>query len=250
MPWNIPCRGSVIKEWDEEARLCQLKPTLSELQGTSLQGLKSARPARLGTVCTNFIIIEFLSVAVAAYLAQAAYQYVAYSEFDRTGGLPAALALATLVCGISLAFRQFVGVQRQPLHTLLWNGIGAVALAFSCFLSFLFILKLMHEYSRGAFFFQAIAVSFTVCAARAGFFVWLQSAIRAGVVEARRVVLIGDERYRSQFPDLVKSAGFRSIASLPFPHHRSTTPKSRQRCLDRHKNGSAHDRLLPLRSPF
>ncbi len=196
----------------------------SELQGTSLPGLKSAKPARLASVCTNFVVIEFLSVAVAAYLAQAAYEYVAYSQFDRTAGVPAALALATLVCVISLAFRQFIGVQRQPLHTLLWNGIGAVALAFSCFLSSLFVLRLMNDYSRGAFVFQAMAVSFAVCAARVGFYVWLQSAIRAGVVEARRVVLIGNERNRSQFPDLVNSAGFRSIASLPFPHHRNTTP--------------------------
>ena len=122
----------------------------SELQGTGLPGLESTRPARLGTVCTNFVVIEFLCVAVSAYLAQMAYEYVAYSEFDRTAGLPAALALATLVCGISFAFRQFIGVQRQPLHTLLWNGIGAVALAFSCFLSSLFVLRLMNDYSHGS----------------------------------------------------------------------------------------------------
>ena len=43
-------------------------------------------------------------------------------------------------------------------------------------------------------------------------------------VEARKVVLIGHERYQSQFTELVRSTGFRSIASLPFPHHRNAEP--------------------------
>jgi Undecaprenyl-phosphate glucose phosphotransferase len=197
----------------------------SELPRVSLARPKSGEPARLVTVCTIVVTLEFLAVAVTAYLADTGYQYIAYSHLANEAGVPAALFLATLMCAISLGFRQFIGVQRQPLHTLLWSGIGAVALAFSFLLSSLFLLKLTDQYSRGAFFLQIMAVSFTVCAVRAGFYVWLQSAIRSGLVEARRVVLIGDERYRSQFPDLVKSAGFRSIASLPFPHHRSTQSK-------------------------
>jgi Undecaprenyl-phosphate glucose phosphotransferase len=196
----------------------------SELPRVSLVNSETARPARLVTVCTIFVILEFLAVAVAAYLADGGYEYVAYSHLAITAGVPAALFLATVVCAISLSFRQFVGILRQPLHALLWSGMGAVALAFSFFLSSLFLLKLTGAYSRGAFFLQIMSVSFAVCVVRAGLFVWLQSAIRSGVIEARRVVLIGDERYRSQFPSLVKSAGFRSIASMPFPHHRSTEP--------------------------
>ena len=93
-----------------------------------------------------------------------------------------------------LAFRQFVAIQRQPLHMLLWSGVGAVALAFTFFLSTLFLLKISGAYSRGTFIFQFLAISFAVCLIRTIFYFWLQSAIRAGLVEARHVVLIGDEQ--------------------------------------------------------
>ena len=89
------------------------------------------------------------------------------------------LFLAALVSVISLAFRQFVGIQRQPLHALLWSGMGAVALAFTFFLSALFCLKFIEEYSRVTFVFQFLSVAFAVCMVRATFYVWLQSAITA-----------------------------------------------------------------------
>jgi Undecaprenyl-phosphate glucose phosphotransferase len=185
---------------------------------------KLIKPARLATVCTILVILEFISVAVAAHFAGLGYQYAAYAQFETTADLYGALFIAALISVISLGFRQFVGIQRQPLHALLWSGLGAAALAFAFFLSALFLLKFSGDYSRGAFVFQFLAVAFAVCTVRVTFHVWLQSAIRKGTVEARKVVLIGDERYRSQFTDLVKSTGFRSIASLPFPHHRSTEP--------------------------
>lgn len=185
---------------------------------------KLVEPIRLATVCTVLGVAEFISIAVAARLASLAYQYAAYAQLQTTAGVSSALFLAALVSMITLGFRQYVGVQRQPLHALLWSGMGAVSLAFAFFLSTLFLLKFSAEYSRGAFVIQFLAVAFAICAVRATFYVWLQSAIRRGAVEARKVVLIGDERYRSQFTDLVKSTGFRSIASLPFPHHQSTEP--------------------------
>jgi Undecaprenyl-phosphate glucose phosphotransferase len=196
----------------------------AELQTVGLVRPMLVEPVRLATVCTILVILEYLSVAVAAYLADLAYQYAAYGQLAKTAGVPSELFLAALVTTSTLGFRQFLGVQRQPLHTLLWSGMGSVALAFACFLSTLFLLRISAEYSRGAFVFQIMAVAFAVCAVRAVFYVSLQSAICKGAVEARKVVLIGDERYRSQFTDLVNSAGFRSIASLPFPHHRSAKP--------------------------
>jgi Undecaprenyl-phosphate glucose phosphotransferase len=134
---------------------------------------------------------------------------------------PAALFIAALVSIVAIGFRHFIAIQRQPLHTLLWGGLGAVALAFSIFLSTLFVLKAIGDYSRGAFIFQVVAVSVTVCLTRTMFYFWLQSAIRSGAVEARHVILIGNEQHRSQFADLVRMPGIRSTGSLPFPHYRS-----------------------------
>ena len=178
----------------------------------------------LGAVYSIISVLEFLGVALAAYFADAFYQYSIYSQFDKADSFVPALFLAALVVTISLAFRQFVGIERQPLHVLLWSGLGSVALAFSFFLSAIFLLKLTADYSRGTFISQIIGVSFIVCATRVLFYFWLQSAIRAGLVEARHVVLIGDEHYQSQFPDLVGAIGIQKIASLPFPHHRSSKP--------------------------
>jgi Undecaprenyl-phosphate glucose phosphotransferase len=197
----------------------------SDLQKTAaLVGPAQTKPMQLTALCFGLCLSEFLGTTVAAYLANLAYQYMFYARFDLSSGAAPALVLAGLVSLNSLTFRQFVGLQRQPMHTLLWSGLGSVALALSFFLSGLFLLKMTDDYSRGGFFFQAAALSLAVCAIRATFYVWLQAAIRAGVVEARKVVLIGDERYRFQFSDMVKSSGFRSIASLPFPHHRAAKP--------------------------
>jgi len=183
------------------------------------------KPTRFGTVCARFLAIEFIVVALAAYGSGVAYQYTAYAALDLRPEIdqyiPAALFLAALVTLVSIGLRHFRALQRQPLHAILWNGLGAVALAFSFFLSTLFLLKLMGEYSRGAFVFQVIAVSAGVCVMRTASYFWLQSATRSGLVEARRVVLIGNEQYRSQFGDLAKTAAIRSGGALPFPEHKN-----------------------------
>src|ERR1700733_2336942 len=184
-------------------------------------GSTAAKPPRFFAFYATILVFEFLAVASAAYFSSVSYRYTELHLLPNEY-LPAALFLAALVSIISVAFRHFVEIQRQPLHALLWSGLGAVALAFSFFLSTLFLLKAVGDYSRGAFIFQFVAVSITVCLTRTISYVWIQSAIRSGLVEARHVVLIGEERYRLQFADLVRTAGIRSIASLPFPHQRDT----------------------------
>jgi Undecaprenyl-phosphate glucose phosphotransferase len=178
-----------------------------------------AKPKRFAAFYTKILILEFLAVASAAYFSSVSYRYTELHLLSNEY-LPAALFIAALVSIVSIAFRHFVAIQRQPLHALLWSGLGAVALAFSFFLSTLFLLKAIGDYSRGAFIFQIVAVSVTVCLTRMISYVWMQSAIRSGLVEARHVVLIGEERYRLHFADLVRTAGIRSVASLPFPHAR------------------------------
>jgi Undecaprenyl-phosphate glucose phosphotransferase len=185
----------------------------------SVAGPVPARPTRLVAFYATMLVFEFIAVASAAYFSSVSYRYTEFHLLPNEY-LPAALFIAALVSIVSIAFRHFVAIQRQPLHTLLWSGLGAVGLAFSFFLSTLFLLKAIGDYSRGAFVFQIVAVGVTVCLTRTISYVWLQSAIRSGLVEARHVVLIGEERYRLQFADLVRTAGIRSVASLPFPHAR------------------------------
>ncbi|HEY2534137.1 MAG TPA: undecaprenyl-phosphate glucose phosphotransferase [Xanthobacteraceae bacterium] len=191
----------------------------------ALRGV-SLKPMRVVNVTARMHAAEFFTVACAAYVSSMLYQYGALeSQFDIGEYVAAAVYLATLVSIVSMASRHFLAIRRQPLHVLLWNGMGAVALAFSFFLSTLFLLKVSTQYSRGAFVFQLVGVGVMVCMTRTMFYFWLQSAIRAGHVEARRVVLIGDERYRPQFSDLVRTTAIRSVASLPFPLHRDVSAR-------------------------
>jgi Undecaprenyl-phosphate glucose phosphotransferase len=183
----------------------------------------SAKPTRFAAFYARILIFEFLAVAAAAYFSSVSYRYTELHLLPNEY-LPAAILIAALVSIFSIAFRHFAAIQGQPLHALLWSGLGAVALAFSFFLSTLFLLKAIGDYSRGAFVFQVIAVSVTICLTRTISFVWMQSATRSGLVEARHVVVIGDERYRSRFNDLVRTTAIRSVASLPFPHHRDAKP--------------------------
>jgi Undecaprenyl-phosphate glucose phosphotransferase len=179
-----------------------------------------AKAMRLGGVVAMFHILEFLFVLGAAYISSIVYHNATLqSHLDIREYLSAAIYIAILTSIVSAGFRHFAEVQRQPLHVLLWNGLGSVSLAFSFLLSTLFIVKISESYSRGTLAFQIIAVTAVICISRTMFYFWLQTAVRAGQIEARHVVLIGDERYRLQFADMVKTAGIRSIGSLPFPHH-------------------------------
>jgi len=58
----------------------------------------------LAAVYSIIFVLEFLAVAIAAYVADALYQYAEYSRFDAMAPVPAALWLAALVVAVSLAF--------------------------------------------------------------------------------------------------------------------------------------------------
>jgi Undecaprenyl-phosphate glucose phosphotransferase len=182
--------------------------------------LRVASPIRLIAFKARFLALEFVAVMLAACFSTMLYHQMtaqtppAVSEYG-----PAAAYLAGLVLITTLSLRQFSAIQHQPWHLLLWNGLGAVALAFSLFLTTLFLLKGAQQYSRGAFILQMIIVSAVVCFSRTSFYFWLQAVIRSGIIAARRVILIGDE-LTQHFDSLVGTAAIRSIARLPFPVHK------------------------------
>jgi Undecaprenyl-phosphate glucose phosphotransferase len=131
--------------------------------------------------------------------------------------VPAAIFIALMVSLFSISFRHFEAIQTQPRHRFLWSGIGAVGLAFSLFLSTLFLFKISEEYSRGSFIFQVLSVGIAVICTRAVAYSWLQSAISAGLLAARRVVLIGDDALCSHFAHRLKATGILPVGSLQFP---------------------------------
>ena len=176
------------------------------------------RTRRLSEVVTQIAAIEFLVVGLSAYVASLAYHHVSFNTLPSAYQyVPAAVWIALMVLLSSISFRQFAAIQTQPRHRFLWSGIAAVALAFSLFLSTLFLLKISEGYSRGSFIFQVLGVLVAIVATRAVAYSWLQSTIAAGLLTARRVVLIGDNAVCSQFADRLKATGIMSVASLQFP---------------------------------
>src|SRR5215468_12595 len=199
------------------------------------QEAASRPPQPLWVAITKQVIQEFFVVVGAAYLASVIYHAAIISEWPSSPLYIAAnLFLAAAVELIALGFGRYKNSQSQPRHAFLWSGFGAVALAFSFLLSTLFLLKIAEPYSRATFVFQFITVAFAVLAARAFFYSRLQSSIAAGLVNARRVVLIGDAIDRAEFANRLKATAIRTVGSFPFPvRHDPNGGKDPPECAER-----------------
>jgi Undecaprenyl-phosphate glucose phosphotransferase len=127
------------------------------------------------------------------------------------------MTIALMLSLFSVAFRHFDSLQMQPRHRFLWNGVGAVGLTFSLFLSGLFLLKISEDYSRGSFIFQVLAVGIVVVSLRAVAHSWLQAAVASGVLAARSVVLVGEDTLCRRFAKRLRLTGIAPIASFAFP---------------------------------
>ena len=174
----------------------------------------------LAAMLTRMVVAEVVAVTLAAWLASFIYNWTVLSRWPPMEQyVSAALLIALLVLLVSLGFRHFSAIQTQPRHRFLWNGLGAVALAFSFFLSMLFILKIAEWYSRGSFFFQFLAVGIAVVAVRGISHARLQSAIASGLVEARRTILIGDPIHQREVVNRLKDVGILTVGSFSFPDY-------------------------------
>lgn len=178
----------------------------------------SAAIPRLNAILTTYAICEFLAILVSAFLAGEFYHLAVLQSPQVTRDyLVAATVIAILISLVSLGFQNLVGIRRQPLHVFLWNGVGAIGLAFSIFLTVLFLTKLSDIYSRGTLVFQVLSVTLALTVMRAFFHSWLRSAIASNRVEARRVALVGDADHCLRFSDRLKSSGIQTVGSFRLP---------------------------------
>ncbi|MGY4478407.1 undecaprenyl-phosphate glucose phosphotransferase [Bradyrhizobium sp. USDA 3364] len=193
----------------------------------------TGRPARsvaVGNVGKNRLVgvlvlaagAEFLLVAVGAYSAAVAYYGLAFFNYpDSPKYVLESVLLATLQLLVSVGLRQYSRIQTQPRHIFLWSGVSAVFLVFSFFISAIFVLKVSDGYSRATVIAQAASVLVMVLCARAICFSLLQPAIASGLIDARRVILIGDPRHCLHFSARVLATGIRTIRSFDFPTFRA-----------------------------
>jgi Undecaprenyl-phosphate glucose phosphotransferase len=210
--------GAMTSEYTSSSR--RARSAILETIGSSYlaQPLLATNPhtRSLSEALAKIIAIEFFAVASSAYLASFVYHYYfAAIGWPPAYHVPAAFFIAAFVLFVSTTSHHFEAIQTQPRHRFLWSGIGAVGLAFSLFLTTMFLFKV--DYSRGSFIFQVLTVGIAVVGARAVVYSWLQSAIATGQLAARRVVLIGDDALCSQFDHRLKATGILTVGSFLFP---------------------------------
>jgi Undecaprenyl-phosphate glucose phosphotransferase len=186
-----------------------------------------AVPARVGRGRLAVLLVlaaatEFLLVTVAAYSAAVLYyQLVLLDSPDPAQYIPESLLISMLQLLVSIGLRQYSRIQTQPRNVFLWNGASGVFLVFSFFLSTIFLLKISADYSRATVIVQAVSVLLTVLCTRAIWFSLLQPAIASGLIDARRVILIGDPSHCLHFSARATATGIRTIRSFDFPTFRA-----------------------------
>jgi Undecaprenyl-phosphate glucose phosphotransferase len=161
---------------------------------------------------------EFLLVAVAAYSAAVLYhRLILLDATDVSKYIQESMLIATLQLLVSIGLRQYSRIQTKLRHVFLWSGASAVLFVFSFFISAIFLLKISDGYSRATVMAQAVSVLLAVLCTRAIWFSLLQPAIASGLVDARRVILIGDPHHCLHFSARAMATGIRTIRSFDFP---------------------------------
>src|ERR1700735_1197365 len=181
-------------------------------------GAALRRSNSLSRVLYTIVLQEFVAVFLAASVGIALYYWIGLGfQVPVTLWLPYATAIAALVVLVSLGFRHYPQIQTKRKRWYVTVGVGAVGAGFSVFLTLLFLLKISDEYSRGAFFFQLLAVGAVITAVRAITHDKLRASIARNEVEARRVILVGRESDCLHIANKITKSGLRIQKIIPFP---------------------------------
>ncbi|CAN7712991.1 undecaprenyl-phosphate glucose phosphotransferase [Bradyrhizobium sp. LjRoot220] len=206
-------------------------PASTELPARSV-GVGRAIPARVGRNRLAVLLVlaaatEFLLVTVAAYSAAVLYhRLVLLSPPDAAKYIQESLLISALQLLFSIGLRQYSRIQTQPRHVFLWSGASGVFFVFTFLISTLFVLKVSEGYSRATVIAQAVGVLLTVLGTRAVWFSLLRRAIATGLIDARRIILIGDQGHCLKFSVRAMDTGIRTIHSFDFPTLRSDASRS------------------------
>ncbi|MCS3453599.1 Undecaprenyl-phosphate glucose phosphotransferase [Bradyrhizobium elkanii] len=202
-------------------------PAPTERSAHSVTGRK-AIPADIGKNRLAALLVlaagaEFVLVAVGAFAAAVLYyRLVLQLDYpDTPKYILESILIATLQLLVSVGLRQYSRIQTQPRHIFMWSGVSAVFFVFSFFISTIFLLKISDGYSRATVMAQAASVIVMVLCARAICFSLLQPAIASGLIDARRVILIGEPGHCLNFSGRVSATGIRTIRSFELPTFRT-----------------------------
>jgi Undecaprenyl-phosphate glucose phosphotransferase len=173
---------------------------------------------RIERLLAAIIAAEFFVVAGTSFLTSVAYYELVLTAWPSTEEyVTACLLIAVLVILTAFGFKQYLGIQAQTRDRYLWSGMGAVALAFSLFLSLMFVFKVAGWYSRGTFFCQFVSVSAAMLIARSMMYSYVRRAIETGTIEARRAVLVGNAKTGHYALKRLQLSGIHCLDTLQFP---------------------------------
>jgi putative colanic acid biosynthesis UDP-glucose lipid carrier transferase len=188
------------------------------------RAVPTGKGGRLAALLVLVASTEFVLVAVSAYFAAVVYHRLFLQDHpDDARYIPESLVIATLLLLVSIGLRQYSRIQTQPRHVFVWSGASSVLFVFAVFISTIFLLKVSGDYSRATIIAQAVSVFITVLCTRAIWFSLLQPAIASGMIDARRIILIGDPDHCSDFSARAFATGLRTIRSFDFPTARTDT---------------------------
>jgi Undecaprenyl-phosphate glucose phosphotransferase len=189
------------------------------------RAVPAGRGARLAALLVLVASTEFVLVAVAAYFTAALYHRLILSNPNDAKYIyiQESLLISTMLLLVSIGLRQYSRIQSQPRHVFIWSGASSVLFVFSFFISTIFLLKVSGDYSRATIVAQAVSVFITVLCTRAIWFSLLQPAIASGLIDARRIILIGDPSHCLHFSARAFATGLRTIRSFDFPTARTDT---------------------------
>ncbi|MEH2516385.1 Undecaprenyl-phosphate glucose phosphotransferase [Bradyrhizobium sp. AZCC 1610] len=199
-------------------------PASTQFPARSKAGSRAVPAGKRGRLAALLVLAastEFLLVAVAAYTAAVLYHRLILLDSPNVAYIQESLLIATLQLLASIGLQQYSRIQTQPRHVFLWSGASSVFFVFSFFISTIFLLKISEGYSRATVIAQAVSVLFTVLCTRAIWFSILQPAIASGLIEARRIILIGNPSHCLQFSARALATGIRTIRSFDFPTART-----------------------------
>ena len=159
---------------------------------------------------------EFLDVVIVALASSIVYARLVEGRWQPDWPyLAAPFVIAAIYTFVSLGLRQYRAIKTRPLHTFAWSGIGAVALSFSFYLSGLFLLKLIGEYSRITLLLQFLGVALSIIVLRGSTYSMIRTAISKGLVRPRRAVLVGEQSAFGRLSLMLRKSNIRPVATLP-----------------------------------
>ena len=137
------------------------------------------------------MLVEFFVVFAAAYGTSVLYHLLAYKDLSRADlYIPLSFFLSAfyfLVCLIDNQYDLFGDKWRKDGIS---RALGAIALAFAFFLSFVFIFDLDVYFSRGTFLSQLVLVSASIAITRVILVQRLERATQSGGLQGRGIIVI------------------------------------------------------------